>query len=120
MFRATQPLQELVNHGTHMLSVGLLQFRPFNGIQRAIVEREKRRFYTYWCKTEVYLSATREEMTSHKFFTGFDIKDNWTNYRANTIRTIRMFMNFCKRDKGDEYTYIFFYITYCVIILRTV
>ena len=66
VFRSTQPLQELVNHGTELLAIGLGQFRPFNGIQRALAEREKRRFYTYWCKAEAYLSATREEMRKHK------------------------------------------------------
>ena len=66
MYRSAQPLQELVNHATHLLSVGLLQFRPYNGIQRAIVEREKRQFYSYWCKAEIYLSSLLQGMTHYK------------------------------------------------------
>ena len=66
MFRSTQPLQELVNHGTGLLAIGLGQFRRFNGIQRALAEQGKRQFYTYWCKAEAYLSNMREEMSKHK------------------------------------------------------
>ena len=31
-----------------------------------MVEREKRQFYTYWCKAQTYLREVREEMTKHK------------------------------------------------------
>ena len=66
VFRSTQPLQKLINRGTELLAIGLAQFRRFSGIQRALAEQEKCRFYTYWCKAETYLSTTREEMRKHK------------------------------------------------------
>ena len=66
LFRSTQPLQELVNRGTEFLTIGREQFRQGIKIRRALVEREKRQFYTYWCKAQAYLREVREEMTRHK------------------------------------------------------
>ena len=76
MFKSTQPLQELVNRGTDFLAIGLEQFRQFSGIWRALAEREKRRFYTYWCKAETYLCAIRQEMSKHKILLDVISKTN--------------------------------------------
>ena len=66
MFRRSLPIQRLVNYGIKNLFSGLAQYRPYNGIQRALAKREKLRFIVYWEKAETFSTHMREEISTHR------------------------------------------------------